>query len=401
MRYTYLTALISALLSTHIHSAAYVFPELGMMSVSTAGAGAQAIAEGAETAFANPASMTNIEQSTIAFNLEGVISDINYTDTGSTGAFAGGEHYSEAGTTMPAGSFYWVTPANDTVSFGLAIAAAGGSALDYGSNFSGAQLVTDTSLMTVQINPSLAFKIDEQLSVGVGLISEFGKIEQNMTSRNNERKLTGSGESVEFGYTLSAFYELNEAHRFGAFYRSEISHDMDGDFKGDNLLKPASFNIVMPNIISISGYHALSTKTAALWSASWSDFSKIKETTITLPNTSAAINRQWEDTYSLSLGMHYNLESQWRLETGVTYESSPQDDPTLQAPDVPTGEVWKFGVGTSKDITTDLRMQLYYEYYYGGSSDIIYSLDGPANSQLKGEYDAAIHYLGVLFNYKT
>jgi long-chain fatty acid transport protein len=345
MRYSYLTALISALLSTHAHSAAYVFPELGMMSVSTAGAGAQAIAEGAETAFANPASMTNIEQSTIAFNLEGVISDINYTDTGSTGAFAGGEHYSEAGTTMPASSFYWVTPANDTVSFGLAIAAAGGSALDYGSNFSGAQLVTDTSLMTVQINPSLAFKIDEQLSVGVGLISEFGKIEQNMTFRNLEPKLTGTGESVEFGYTLSAFYEINDAHRFGAFYRSEISHDMEGDFKGNKRYTSASFNIVMPNIISISGYHALSPKTAALWSASWSDFSKIKETTITMPDNTAAINRQWEDTYSLSLGMHYNLDSQWRLETGITYESSPQDDPTIQSPDIPVGDVWKLGVG--------------------------------------------------------
>jgi long-chain fatty acid transport protein len=394
----------SSLLVTKAYAGAYMFPELGMMSISTAGAGAQAVAEGAETAFANPAAMTELSSTTVAFNLQGMVSNINYTDSGSTGLFAGGDSSTKAGTAMPVASFYVVTPLSDKWSAGLAFASAGGSIIDYGPQFSGSLLLQDAQLTTVQLNPSIAYQVKDNWSLGLGLVAEYGLLEQNFAGHEESLlpPLTAEGSSVEFGYTLSSLYKFNHNNRIGFTYRSELNHAMDGDISTSNNDSTSSVNIIMPATAIISGYHQLNSKPALLWSLGWSDFSEVSETAIALPNREAGIAREWQDTFSASVGMHYPLNQQWRLESGVYYETSPQDDPSLQYPDVPTGELWKLGLGASYEINPNWRMQMYYEYYYGGTPSIDYTLfeGSAAESTLKGDYEAAVHFFGVLFNYQ-
>ncbi|OLQ92941.1 hypothetical protein BIY22_00115 [Vibrio panuliri] len=396
-----LLALSSALLATHSFAGGYMFPELGMMSISTAGAGAQAVAEGAETAFANPAAMTELDNTQIAFNLQGMVSNIEYQDLGSTRAFSHGDKVTQAGTAMPVASFYMVTPLNDQWSAGIAFASTGGSLIDYGSDFKGALLLKDAQLLTAQLNPSVAYKVNQDLSVGVGLVAEYGMLEQNLAGSRQPGlpNVQADGDSFEIGYTLSALYHLAEGHRIGFAYRSEISHNMDGDISISGANLGSSVNIVMPATAYVSGYHTVSDKTALLWSLGWTDFSKIASTAITLTDRQGQldIQRQWEDTFSASLGLHYQVNPDWRLESGFYYETSPQDDPKFQYPDVPTGEIWKLGMGTSYNLSSQWRMQLYYEYYYGGTPEIEYSADKLGT--LHGEYDANVHFFGLLVNY--
>lgn len=395
---------LSIFAASNAMAGAYIFPELGMMSVSTAGAGAQAVAEGAETAFANPAAMTRLETDTIAFNFQGMVSQIDYTDTGSTGIFDGGAATTSAGTKMPAGSFYYVKPVNDKFSVGFALASAGGSAIDYGPHFSGSVLLQDATLMTVQFNPSVAYKVNDELSIGLGLVGELGYLKQNFAGSRDTTlpALQGSGDSLEFGYTISAHYEADENNRYGIIYRSETNHDMDGKLESNQRSTDASFNIIMPSIALISGYHSIYSELALLWSIGWSDFSKVQETTVTLTNIDAAIAREWEDTYSVSVGAHYQIQPKLRLEGGVYYETSPQDEPTIQYPDVPTGEIWKFATGATYDLTSKWRMQMYYEFLYGGHPKIEYTTfdDTIFESQLSGEYSANVHFFGVMMNYR-
>ncbi|WP_194436375.1 OmpP1/FadL family transporter [Vibrio fluminensis] len=396
-----LLTLSSIMFATHSFAGGYMFPELGMMSISTAGAGAQAVAEGAETSFANPAAMTEFDSTQIAFNLQRMVSDIEYTDFGSTGAFSQGENTTQAGTAMPVASFYMVTPLNDKWSAGLAFASTGGSLIDYGDNFKGVLLLKDAQLLTAQLNPSVAYKVNQDLSIGVGLVAEYGMLEQNLagSSQSGLPNVQADGDSFELGYTLSALYQLTEGHRIGFAYRSEISHDMEGNISVRSNKINSSVNIVMPATAFVSGYHTMNEKTALLWSLGWTDFSEIENTAISLTDRQGGINiaRDWQDTFSASLGMHYQVTSDWRLESGLYYETSPQDDPQFQYPDVPTGEIWKLGMGASYNLSSQWRMQLYYEYYYGGTPEIEYSTDNLGT--LHGEYDADIHFFGVLMNY--
>lgn len=392
--------IIGSTLSMNAFAGAYVFSELGMMSISTAGAGAQAIAEGAETAYANPAGMTRLERPTLAFNIEGTISDAMYYDNGSDGVFSRGSESTQAGSALPAGALYYVHPYNDKLAFGIAIASAGGSVIEYGADFKGSLLLQDASMITVQVSPSIAYKVTDDLSVGVGLVAEYGKLEQTLGSSNLRGigQIVGEGDSLEFGYTLSALYEINNDNRVGFTYRSENDHDLSGDISTKNFSPDASFNIVMPSIAIMSGYHQVAPKWTILWSAGWTDFSKVQTTDITLTNTTASIDREWEDTWLFSLGAHYQLTPDWRLEGGVYYETSPQDDPTKQYPDVPTGEIWKYALGATYELNAEWRMQMYYEYLDAGTPSIEYTTDVGPGGTLRGDYDIGIHYFGVLFN---
>ncbi|WP_207234078.1 OmpP1/FadL family transporter [Shewanella maritima] len=360
---------VTSVTAPYAHSGAYMFNELGMMNISTAGAGAQAIAEGAETAFANPAAMAEFDSAAIAFNLQGMVSSIEYTDTGSTGIFANGEQQTQAGTAMPVASGYYVQPLSDNWHFGLALASAGGSVIDYGNDFSGAVLLQDAQLTTVQLTPSLAYSVNEQLSFGVGLVTEFGLLEQNFAGSDEALlpAVKATGDSLGFGYNISGFYKYNDKHQYGFIYRSQIDHQMEGDLSATELATNSRIDIVMPASLLVSGVHKVSSKMSLLWSAGWTEFSQIEATPIVLNNISLGIDRQWQDTYSASIGVHYQLTDDWRLESGVYYETSPQDDPQLQFPDVPTGEIWKLGLGATYDISEQWRMQMYYEYFNAGT----------------------------------
>lgn len=387
---------LSLLVSHNAMAGAYMFPELGGVNVSTAGAGAQALAEGAETAFANSAAMTKLTEPTLAFNLQGMASDIQYTDTGSDGIFSGGEATTQAGTAMPAGAMYYVAPINEQWSAGIALVSTGGSVIDYGADFSGALLLQDAKLITAQLNPSVAYKVNEQLSLGVGLVAEYGKLEQNFAG-TDKFQTEATGSDLDFGYTLSAFYEFSDNHRLGFSYRSEIEHDMDGNLTIAHQGLDSSVGIIMPANASLSGYHNVTDKAALLWSLGWTQFSSVETTNIALDQRVIEIQRQWDDTVTASLGGYYRLNEKWRLEGGVSYESSPQDDPTMQYPDVPTGELWKYAIGATYDINQSWRMNIYYEYLDVGTPSIEFQL---ANSTLRGDYSAAIHFFGVMTNYR-
>ncbi|MEZ9139733.1 MULTISPECIES: OmpP1/FadL family transporter [unclassified Shewanella] len=388
--------LLSLLVANNALAGAYMFPELGGVNVSTAGAGAQALAEGAETAFANSAAMTKITQPTLAFNIQGMVSDIAYTDTGSDGIFAGGESSTQAGTAMPAGAMYYVTPINDSWSAGIALVSAGGSVIDYGADFPGALLLQDAQLVTVQLNPSVAYKVNEQLSLGVGLVAEYGQLEQNFAG-TDKFKTQATGSDLNIGYTLSGLYEFNDDHRLGFSYRSEIEHGMDGNLTISNQGLDSSVGIIMPATASLSGYHNVTDKTALLWSLGWTQFSSVATTDIELDSRIVEIQRQWDDTVTASVGGYYQLNDKWRLEGGISYESSPQDDPRMQYPDVPTGELWKYAIGATYDLNQNWRMNFYYEYLDVGTPSIEFQL---ANSTLRGDYSANIHFFGLMTNYR-
>lgn len=387
---------LSLLFATNVSAGAYIFPELGGASVSTAGAGAQALAEGAETAFANSAGMTKLKGPTLAFNLQGMASDIQYTDKGSDGVFAGGEPTTQAGSAMPAGSFYYVAPVNDKWSAGIAFVSTGGSVIDYGEDFAGALLLQDAQLITAQLNPSIAYKVNNELSIGAGFVAEYGILEQRFAGSDTlQTEVTGS--SFAFGYTLSALYDINDNNRIGLSYRSEIQHDMNGDLTVASQDRNSSVGIILPASATMSGYHHVTDKTALLWSLGWTNFHSIPTTDVELDSLTAEIQRQWDNTVTVGLGAHYQLNDEWRVEGGISYESSPQDDPKMQYPDVPTGELWKYAIGATYDINENWRMNLYYEYLDAGTPSIEYEL---ANSTLTGDYDVAVHFFGVMTNYR-
>ena len=140
-----------------------------------------------------------------------------------------------------------------------------------------------------------------------------------------------------------------------------------------------------------------------LWSLDWQDWSKNQSSVLILDDSGRQVNvdRNWDDTYSASLGMHYQLTNQWRLEFGVGYESSPLsdsfDDAFNQYPDLPVDQIIRIGTGATYQVSDDFSVNFFVEYLDLGSPEISY--DGIADSRLQGSYNNDAAIAGITMNW--
>ncbi|QFQ77557.1 OmpP1/FadL family transporter [Vibrio harveyi] len=405
--------------SANAIASGYMFSELGELSTSTAGAGAAAIAEGAETAFSNPAGMTRLKGKHIAtnlglLNLNGTYYDMGTENLGGLNNYAKQSSFKKL---LPIGSFYFTDEITDKVAIGLAMGGTGGSGFKYGNGFAGSVMAQDGLLLTAQLNPSVAYKVNQNFSLGLGLSAEFAYIDQTLNSSsldNGEKLIDGElvADDISFGWNIGAMYDYNEKNRIGFTYRSQIDHELDGDLTlavdksvphADKLNEsiPAKVKITMPAQAKLSGYHVVENDLALLWTIGWQNLSAVKQTDVIVHGNNSPVIRKWKDTYSAALGGHFSINKSLRFELGYSYETSPQDNPAYISVDVPTGPISKYSTGFTWFIDRDTKAQFYYEYLDGGSvrtkaSD---NLTGGELTKLNGVYDVNVHFVGAVINY--
>ena len=391
-------------LGSNSYAAGPLLNELGTLSASTAGAGAAALGESAVTAWSNPAAMSELDGMQFSGNLALLSTKIDYKDKGSTGVFSEGKN-GDAGGNTPIASAYFTAPINDQFTFGLALASQGGSGVDYGKESHGQRLLEMVEFASVQLAPSLSYKVNDNLSLGVSINFEYATAigELDPLSKVTPGYLEADADDTEFGYSLSAFYKFNEHHRIGFIYRSEIDHYLEGDVKQTNgsNKQDVGLQLIMPAQASVSGVHSVHADWEMLWSITWFDTSSWTDLTLDINDTSAKIiDRNFDDAWAYSIGAHYQINNKWRFETGVSFETSVQDDPEHQYLDLPAGDIWRWGVGATYQLNDKWQVSPYYEFIDLGEPDINYQNNALPNSELNGQYNNSAHYFGVQVNYK-
>jgi long-chain fatty acid transport protein len=190
-------------------------PEQGGPISGTSQAGQAAVARDASTAWLNPAGLTRLDKTQLIagaqiLNLSPEFDpDSRTTTTGSDGG--------DAGDTFFSGSFYLAVPVNERVTFGASLTAPYGLPLEYKSDWVGRSFATELELVTINIEPSLGFKVNDQLSVGVGIDFQYADLEQELIVPIGltERKARIDGDNWEVGASLGLLLELSETTRFG------------------------------------------------------------------------------------------------------------------------------------------------------------------------------------------
>src|SRR5690606_14312937 len=117
----------------------------------------------------------------------------------------------------------WVIGLGLTVPFGLETKYPADSVVRY--------IATKSTLVTYNINPMIAYRINDEWSVGVGFNAQYAeaKLEQKFQLPPNPdadilARLSDWGCSANAG----VLWEPSERARFGLSYRSQISYDLSG-----------------------------------------------------------------------------------------------------------------------------------------------------------------------------
>lgn len=233
--------------------------QVNLQSAKQSGMGHTGVALrlGAESMHFNPAGMAFMTSKfSFSAGVSGIFSTISYENG------AGKSVDTDNSMSTPA-FFYAAYKATDDLAFGLSFTTPYGSSLKWGDNWAGAHMVQDISLKAYYFQPTVSYKIADNLSIGAGMMIMAGSFDLNkgLIARGYLNPLadavsaqTGgmianpfdpsyndvvpasvnlNGDAkLAYGFNIGILYDLNDAISFGLSYRSKVSADVDsGDAK--------------------------------------------------------------------------------------------------------------------------------------------------------------------------
>jgi len=233
------------------HAAGFALIEQGVSGLGNAYAGAAASAEDASTIFFNPAGMTLLDGQQVVAGLHIIKPSTKFTDNGSS---ASGSNGGDAGNLGLIPNLYYVADIGNDMKLGLGIGVPFGLSTEYDDDWQGRYQAIKSSVEAININPSFAFKVNPQWSIGLGANIQYFKAELTSAvdfssvcigtlgaancvgsglvtpqtpATDGFADITGS--SWGFGYNLGVLFIPSEATRIGLAYRSQVKQSLDGD----------------------------------------------------------------------------------------------------------------------------------------------------------------------------
>ena len=143
--------------------------EFATSSMGTAGAGASAKADDASTAFHNPAGMTRLDEHQLALGFAPGYANIEFDPDPSTPV--AGSDGGQQGGFIPTLSSQYVHVLSDRWRAGMSLISISGSILNPHDDWVGRFEIRNVSLLTLSAAPSLAYRVNDWLSLGAGRIN--------------------------------------------------------------------------------------------------------------------------------------------------------------------------------------------------------------------------------------
>jgi len=353
-----LLALALAALTPSVWAAGFALQNQNGSGNGNAFAGSAAAAEDAGTIFFNPAGMTLLGEGH-NISLAGTILDrsLKFTDTGTGGIYNSvlgypvGSSGGDAGGTslIPAG--YWSMSLSPALRIGLGVSPTFGNKTEYSSDFAGRFSGYYADLQQININPSVAYKINEMVSVGFGINYAMNEIEFRQKvhlGAPGQGTAVLKGDDDAWGWNIGAMFQVTPTTRLGVAYRSKIKFDLEGDQKvtvdaNGAAVGAASYAIrstlETPDNFSLALKQELGPQWELLADLTWTGWSSVKTLPVFRTDTGAQVNAlsyNFDDTWRIGVGANYILSDAWKLRVGVAYDQTPiqnDADRTMTLPD--------------------------------------------------------------------
>lgn len=329
-----------AVLTGTAGASGFALIEQSASGLGNAYAGGAASAEDASTIFFNPAGMARVQGKQIAVALHAIQPSAKISDTGSTGATGRplGVTPGDAGSLSYVPNGYFVMDVNPQMKFGIGVNAPFGLQTEYESGWMGRFQALKSKLETINVNPSLSYRVNDRISVGAGL--DYQHVRAELTSAKSfgaggEGAATMTGSDDAWGYNLGAMFETGGGARVGISYRSSIKYQLNGRMLvttpgGAVALDQAiTADLKTPDSWSLSYFRALPNKWDVMADLSHTGWNHFNELRIIQASNGAVLQltpENWKNTWRVSLGGNYHYNDTWTARVGVARDQSPVSD---------------------------------------------------------------------------
>ncbi len=358
-------ALIVACLS---YGAGFQVLEQGASNIGSALAGATANASGdASAAFWNPSASIFSEKIKVGevdfeSGISFVVPSFEFHDEGTTSPIPTGGNGGNAGEVAYVPNFFSVYRFHEDFAFTFSMTSTYGLETDYDDGWIGRYHALNSDLTAIDVNPSLAYKINDWLSVSAGASLNWmhAHLTQNVYTSpyTPDGKIRFSGDSWSAGANVGFTIKYAEGGRFSASWRSEVSHDLRGNsklttFMGSQLT-PIKCDLTLPQTVNAGIYQRLwgdLDRFAVMLDYAWTGWSAFEYLDIQYMNgvSVGKVHENWKDTSRVAFGINYHPEFDecLVLRAGVAWDESPVRGSAFRTARIPcTDRMWaSFGIG--------------------------------------------------------
>ncbi|MTD28757.1 long-chain fatty acid transporter FadL [Erwinia sorbitola] len=427
-----------ALVSSNALSAGFQLNEFSSIGLGRAYSGEGAMGDTAASASRNPATMALMDRPMFSIGAVFIDPDVNIQGQSGAGNSLNADNIAP---TQWVPNIHYVQPLNDQWWIGASATSNYGLATEFNDGYAGGPFGGKTDLMTMNLNLSTAYRINQNFSVGVGFDAVYAraKIERNIGELGGFLPAAGlpaapadtqiahlKGDEWGYGWNAGVLYEVDENNRFGLSYRSEVKIDFDGDYSSDI---PVAYNPIggqfglpsgtggntvsgaltlnLPEMWEISGYHKVAPQWAVHYSMAYTSWSQFQELKATGSNGQELFykDESFHDAYRIALGTSYFYDENWTFRTGIAFDDSPvpSDKRSISIPD--QDRLW-LSAGTSYAFNKDASVDVGISYMHGqkvtvkeGTDPIATAQNGQATPYTFTSSGKAWLY-GASFNYK-
>lgn len=379
-----LSILVSMFVSNAAFAAAFQLYELGTPIIGLAGVGQAALAEDASTTFFNPAGMALLDCSQFMLGSQLILPDVEFAPNAAT--TISGNNGGNAGALTPGMNVYTAYSYSPRMKFGFSVTSPYGGLLDYNDGWVGRFVVQNVTFYTINLNPSMAYRVNDWLSLGAGVAFEYMKLVETVAlpfTPAVDGQIKFNVHNLARGFNLAALFTPWSTTKIGIAYRSRINHKLHGSstFLRITSNPVTASKMIMPQNLMLSFAHECQPFTV-LAELGWANWSSMQDTILTVRNLSAVTPRKWKNTYRVGLGGRYNVSPALLIQAGVSYDSSPTTK-KLRLPDLPMDKQIRVGAGVVYTLIKHVNLGVSYEYMNLGHAPID---NTSSNGALAGSY---------------
>jgi long-chain fatty acid transport protein len=297
-------------------------------------------------------------------------------------------------TPVPNGYFSW--QAGSQWWIGLGVNVPFGLTTEWDATWLGRFHAVKSSIKTININPTVAVKVGDALSLGAGVSYQrlSAELTQNVAYGGAsfgaaaqvggaaaaagilaqlggpaglalEGPVVMEGDSWAWGWNAGLLLRLGDQGRLGASYRSTVKHDLDATatFTGAPTFMesgplgplgaglnaqfangPVTAHVELPDTLSLAAAFT-GEKVEVLADWTWTGWDSIPSLDIVRPDGSelSSVPLRFENSWRAGLGLGFQLDERWKLRLGTAFDRTPVQD-QYRTPRLPDQDrVWAAG----------------------------------------------------------
>jgi len=440
-----------ALTSGSAFASGFALIEQSVSGMGSAYAIGSAGIDDASTIFFNPAGMSRLHGSHLSGGLHIVNADTDFKGSANyatsplpvSGAPISGKTKDDIGLTAVVPSGYLSHQYSDKVWFGIGVNAPFGLESDYSKDWIGRYHAIKSELLTINVNPSMAFKINDKATIGFGVSALYADGELTnaadvglgdfvdavtaepptapllpwfpgaVGTNTFDSKVKLTGDDWGYGFNIGLLLQPTQNTRVGLHYRSEIDLTLDGDAKVSgpvvNSKVDAKLDVTLPDSVSLSGYHALNPRWGVMADVTWTQWSDIETLDIKLADGRQSVAVwDYDDSFRVAIGAEYRHNPAWLFRTGVAYDETPVPSLDQRSPRVPDNDRTWLTFGATYRYSPAITFDFGYAHLFvkdpklKGVSDNHDPTQGQTTGahRLSGDYDASVDILSAQVNWK-